>query len=79
MKSQIPFNIKLTGLGTFISDINGFGHATSGLTIHFHRKSVGGLAGMFFGPTAIFAILSMISFQINPDVVSLFDMIFKKI
>ena len=73
MKSEIlPFEIKLSGLEAFTIEIDGFKYVSSGLTIHLHRKTLGALAGSFYGPTAIFAILSMISFQIDPDVVSCF-------
>ena len=42
-----------------------------GLTFHLKRKSLGSLIGSFYAPTAIFSALSMISFFIKPDVVSI--------
>ena len=42
----------------------------SGIKLHLQRDSVGLLMGSFFVPTGIFAILSIGSYVINPDIVS---------
>ena len=56
---------------TFTMDGNGgYIYDQAGLSIQFSRKSLGDLPGSFYGPTAIFAILSLISFHIHPDKVS---------
>ena len=68
---RLPFTTKLTSLKSFplVDESNGFFYEATGMKIHFSRKSLGVLTGTFYGPTAIFAVLSMISFQINPNVV----------
>ena len=68
---RLPFTIKLTTLEAFIINIEGYDCHTAGLTIHLSRKDLGVLTGSFYGPTAIFAFLSMISFIISPDAVSI--------
>ena len=76
---RLPFITKLTGLNSFslVDETNGYPYDATGMKIHFSRKSLGILTGTFYGPTAIFAVLSMISFQINPNVV-LFNIYFFK-
>ena len=55
---------------TFTVEKRGYSYDQTGISIHFSRKSLGKLPGTFYGPTAIFAILSLISFHIHPDKVS---------
>ena len=43
-----------------------------GFTIHVKRRSFGLLIGAFYIPTAIFALLSLVSYFIDPEVVSIF-------
>ena len=45
-------------------------YVNSGLKLKLQRRNIGQLLGGYFGPTAIFALLSLISFIINPDIVS---------
>ena len=49
----------------------------AGIKINIQRGSIGLLLGSFYVPTGIFAILSMTSYVINPDIVS-FILFFKK-
>ena len=44
--------------------------SAAGIKIHIQRHSIGLLLGSFYVPTGIFAILSMTSYVINPDIVS---------
>ena len=67
--SHLPFHIEMIPKQSFIwhkSNIEKPRYAT-GVTIKFSRKSLGLLMGGFYGPTATFAVLSMISFFISPD------------
>ena len=48
---------------------NGFNYASAGIKIYLRRKSLGLLFGSFYAPTATFAMLSMLSYCINPDMV----------
>ena len=43
-----------------------------GMRIKLTRNNLGLLVGGYFGPTTIFSILSLVSFTINPDIVSYF-------
>ena len=45
-------------------------YSASGITIHFQRNSIGLLSGSFYVPTGLFAVLSMTSYVINPEIVS---------
>ena len=47
----------------------GYNYSHAGLRLYFVRYKIGGLMSGFFGPTGLFALLSMISFGINPEVV----------
>ena len=47
----------------------GYDYSYAGLTIHLKRNKLGLLIGSFYVPTGIFAMLSMISFAINPEMV----------
>ena len=68
---RLPFDIVLTSRPQFVIESDGYDFSYTGFTLHLHRNSLGVLIGGFYGPTAIFAILSMISFRINPDIVSM--------
>ena len=69
--SHLPFNIEIIPKETFeVTNID-FLTSTTGVTFKFTRKSLGLLMGGFYGPTAAFTMLSMISFFINPDIVKL--------
>ena len=51
---------------------NDYYHSHTGMRIKMERKSLGLLASKYYYPTATFAILSLISFLIDPDVVSIY-------
>ena len=51
-------------------DSYGNAHSYTGMLIKMKRKSLGFLLGSYYYPTGIFALLSMISFLISPDIVS---------
>ena len=44
--------------------------SSTGLRINLQRNSIALLMGSFYVPTGIFAIMSMASYVINPEVVS---------
>ena len=70
-QSSLPFTIKLESLDSMTLNVAGFKYSYAQMMIHFKRNSLGLLAGGFYGPTLIFTCLSLISFTINPDIVSL--------
>ena len=61
-----PFEFEITALPTFV--LYDF-YSYTGIVLKLTRKSPGVLTGYFY-PTAAFALLSMISFLIKPDIVS---------
>ena len=57
---SIPTGITLNEEWTFVN---------SGIVFNMKRNDIGQLIGGFFGPTAIFTLISLVSFLIDPDVV----------
>jgi len=68
--SHLPYGIEITPKESFETINIDIAICTTGVTMKFTRKSLGLLLGGFYGPTAAFSILSMISFFISPDAVS---------
>ena len=77
-KFPFPFEFQLVSLPIFerrkIYMATTFTYSYTGILLKMRRKSLGQLLCGFFYPTAAFALLSMISFLIKPDVVRLFVM-----
>ena len=66
-QSRLPFDIKVESLDPFVVDEMGFHYSFAGMRIHLKRNSLDLLLGGFFISSGIFALLSTISFKINPD------------
>ena len=66
-----PFQFELESLPVFEQIFEGTTYTYTGMLMRLKRKSLGQLLSGYYYPTATFAILSMVSFLINPDVVSL--------
>ena len=69
-QTRLPFDISLESLESFELDQAGFRYSFASFRMILKRNKIGQLFGGFFVPTAMFAILSLISFTINPDIVS---------
>ena len=69
-QSRLPFRIRAEHIEPFTHFEAGFNYSYTGVRFKFRRHDMGLLLGGYFGPTFIFAILSLVSFFINPDVVS---------
>ena len=69
-QTRLPFDISLESLEAFEVYTSGYDYSSTGMRIHFTRNTVGLLIGGFYGPTIIFALLSLVSYAINSDVVS---------
>ena len=69
-QSRLPFEIQIQSEEPFIHFEAGFNYSYTGLRFYFERNDLGLLLGGYYGPTLIFALLSLVSFFINPDVVS---------
>ena len=67
-----PFEFQLVTLPTFEREKYNQPYSYTGIILKMRRNSLGQLICGFFYPTAAFALLSMISFLIKPDVVRLF-------
>ena len=72
-----PFEFQLESIEAYNKTIadnygNDYYHSHTGMRIKMERKSLGLLASKYYYPTATFAILSLISFLIDPDVVSIY-------
>ena len=70
-KSYLPFDITIESLDNFNVYKVGYNYSYAGMRLHLKRNSLGLLIGGFYGPTAIFTVLSLISYTINPEIVTL--------
>ena len=65
-----PYEFHLQSLSEF-QKFNSYDyHSYTGMLMKVHRKSLGQLLSGYYYPTGSFALLSMISFLINPEKVS---------
>ena len=64
----LPYRLELEVLPIREKDI-GYNVSQAGILIRIEKKSLGQLLSGYYYPTASFALLSMVSFVINPDVV----------
>ena len=69
--SRLAFNISLESLKEFEFSQAGYKYSFTGMRITMTRNNYGLLIGGYYGPTIIFSLLSLVSFSINPDIVSL--------
>ena len=70
--SKTPFEINITINDAVTKNFGKFLYSITGIKLNLHRKSISLLYGSYYVPTGMFAILSMASFVIHPDVVSYF-------
>ena len=69
--SPFPYEFQLKAIPSFEKVYNGFGaYSYTGMTFNLRRKSLGQLLSGYYYPTGSFAVLSLISFLINPDQVT---------
>ena len=71
-ETPLPFEFELKSLNTFDKNSKSY----TGMVINMKRKSSRVPLSGYYYPTTAFALLSMISFLINPDVVSILLYIF---
>lgn len=64
-----PFRFELEVLKIREKDLGGYNASMAGILIRIERESLGQLLSSYYYPTASFALLSMVSFLINPEVV----------
>ena len=68
--TRLPFDIEMKSMKTFGILDAGYNYSYAGMAVHFTRNGIGTLLGGFYAPTTVFKVLSLISFNINPEVVS---------
>ena len=68
----LPFRVTLEVLPIREKDFN-YNVSQAGILIMIERESLGQLLSGYYYPTASFALLSMVSFLINPEVVCMID------
>ena len=64
-----PFDVMVQSVKPYHQFIHGYNHSTTGIKLTFNRNSLGLLPGKFYGPMAIFALLSMLSYSIAEEMV----------
>lgn len=67
--SRLPFDMQLSGIEPYSITSSGYNYSHAGMRVYFERNKLGLLIGGFYGPTAIFAALSLISYCISPEIV----------
>ena len=71
LDSPLPFEFHVKALESKEKDVAGYHNVSyAGMCLSFKRKSFGLLLSGYYYPTTSFALFSMVSFIINPDVVS---------
>ena len=69
--STLPFEFQVESLAEKERKYSHIGVSMAGIHLKIKRKSLGLLLSGYYYPTTSFALFSMVSFIINPDVVSL--------
>ena len=69
-EKTLPFEIVAESMNPFHNLANGYNYSATGIKLYFKRNSLGLLNGQFYGPTAIFSMLSMLSFCISIEMAS---------
>ena len=74
-EKTLPFEIMAESLNPFHNLANGYNYSATGIKLYFKRNSLGLLNGQFYGPTAIFSMLSMLSFCISIEMASTIEIV----
>jgi hypothetical protein len=67
---SLPFGLEMEVLPIKENDNGGYNVSKAGILIRIERQSLGQLLSGYYYPTTSFALLSMVSFLIDPNVVS---------
>ena len=67
---NVPLKMKAKSITPFLIEMNGYNYSYSGVNIFFERHKLGLLISGFYGPTAIISALSILSYNINIDMVT---------
>ena len=66
---SLPFGLEMEVLPIKENDNGGYNASKAGILIRIERQSLGQLLSGYYYPTTSFALLSLVSFLIHPDVV----------
>ena len=69
--NRLPFFISLESLPEHVFTQAGYNYSFVGMKMTLTRTNFGLLIGGYYGPTGIFSLLSLASFTINPEIVSI--------
>ena len=78
-QSLLLFEIEVESKKPWEIEIDGYNYSHIGMRIHLHRHDLGLLMGGFYIPMALFSTLSLISFSVNPEMVSINKILFLKL
>ena len=70
-QTRLPFEIALESLEPFEYIEGEYKYSYAGMRLHLTRNDFGTLIGGYYGPTIIFSMLSLVSYSIKADVVSI--------
>ena len=70
---RLPFDIALESLEPFEYVQRGLNYSYTGMRLHLTRNDIGILIGGYYGPTAVFSTLSLVSYSIKADIVSTYS------
>ena len=71
IKTNLPFDITAEAIELFTENDSGMVYSATGVTFQLNRNSLGLLLSRFYGPMACFAFLSVLSYNINIDMVNM--------
>ena len=70
VNTSLPYKIWAGKIEPFLMLIGGSNYSATGISFRMKRNDLGMLVSQFYGPTAIFTILSMLSYNIDVAMVS---------
>ena len=68
-QSYFSFDISLERIQPFLLPLTGYNHSSTGMRVHFRRNDMSALIGSYYVPTLIFALMSLLSYSIDSNVV----------
>ena len=71
IETNLPYDISAKAIELFTLDDSGTVYSATGVKFVLKRNDLGLLMSRFYGPMACFAILAMLSYNINIDVVNI--------
>ena len=71
IETNIPYDITAKAIELFTLDDSGIIYSATGVKFILKRNDLGLLMSRFYGPMACFAVLAMLSYNINIDVVNI--------